>query len=101
MNARANDLRGILNGIDYTDFSPDNDKKIFKSYTVDDFRRNKVKNKIALQKELGLKQDEKCFMIGIVSRLTDQKGSTMTRSPRTSTTPMSCPTRSMQHPTHS
>ena len=74
MNARANDLRGILNGIDYTDFSPDNDKKIFKSYTVEDFRKNKVKNKIALQKELGLKQDEKCFMIGIVSRLTDQKG---------------------------
>ena len=35
MNARANDLRGILNGIDYTDFSPDNDKKIFKSYTVE------------------------------------------------------------------
>ena len=34
----------------------------------------RVKNKIALQKELGLKQDEKCFMIGIVSRLTDQKG---------------------------
>ncbi len=29
---------------------------------------------MALQKELGLKQDEKCFMIGIVSRLTDQKG---------------------------
>ena len=112
MNARANDLRGILNGIDYTDFSPDNDKKIFKSYTVDDFRRNKVKNKIALQKELGLKQDEKCFMIGIVSRLTDQKGkrdtrtcsaistgSTTTRSPRTSTIPMNCPTRSMRLPT--
>ena len=48
MNARANDLRGILNGIDYTDFSPDNDKKIFKSYTVDDFRRNKVNAVLSL-----------------------------------------------------
>ena len=74
MNARSNDLRGIINGIDYTDFSPDNDKKIPQPYTVDNFRKMKVKNKLALQKELGLKVDEKCFMIGIVSRLTDQKG---------------------------
>ena len=41
---------------------------------MDNFRKMKVKNKLALQKELGLKVDEKCFMIGIVSRLTDQKG---------------------------
>ncbi len=74
LNARQNDLRGIINGIDYTDFSPDNDKYIVKPYTVENFRRNKVKNKTELQKELGLKEDPKCFMIGIVSRLTDQKG---------------------------
>ena len=36
--------------------------------------RSKVKNKIALQKELNLEQDPKIMMIGIVSRLTDQKG---------------------------
>ena len=74
LNARAHDLRGILNGIDYTDFSPDNDKNLVKPYTVETFRKDKVKNKVALQKELGLKEDPKCFMIGIVSRLTDQKG---------------------------
>ena len=74
LNARANDLRGIINGIDYTDFSPDNDKYIAKPYTVETFRRNKVKNKTELQRELGLAEDPKCFMIGIVSRLTDQKG---------------------------
>ena len=74
LNARAHDLRGILNGIDYTDFSPDNDKKIPHRYNASNFRREKIKNKIDLQRELGLKQDEKCFMIGIVSRLTDQKG---------------------------
>ena len=74
MNARSAELHGILNGIDYTDFSPDHDTKIAKPYTVSTFRRDKIKNKIALQKELGLRRDEKCMMIGIVSRLTDQKG---------------------------
>jgi len=74
LNARAHDLRGILNGIDYTDFSPDEDKNLVKPYNIKNFRKEKVKNKIALQKELGLAQDEKAFMIGIVSRLTDQKG---------------------------
>ena len=74
MNARSAELHGILNGIDYTDFSPDHDTKIAKPYTVSTFRRDKIKNKIALQKELGLRRDEKCMMIGIVSRRTDQKG---------------------------
>ena len=38
------------------------------------FRKEKVKNKRALQEELGLEKDDKKMMIGIVSRLTDQKG---------------------------
>ena len=38
------------------------------------FRKEKIKNKIALQKELGLEENHKTMMIGIVSRLTDQKG---------------------------
>ena len=74
MNARAHDLRGILNGIDYTDFSPEADKYIVRQYNAGNFRKEKVRNKIELQKELGLAQDEKCMLIGIVSRLTDQKG---------------------------
>ena len=43
-------------------------------YDARTFRKEKIKNKRALQKELGLAQDDKKFMIGIVSRLTDQKG---------------------------
>ena len=74
MNARANSLLGIVNGIDYTDFSPENDVHIVKNYTVDNFRKEKIKNKIALQEELGLEQDHHKMMIGVVSRLTDQKG---------------------------
>ncbi len=74
LNARVNDLRGILNGIDYTDYNPTTDPHIPFPYTAENFRRIKKKNKLALQKELGLAEDEKAMMIGIVSRLTDQKG---------------------------
>ena len=74
MRARAADLRGIVNGVDYTDFSPEVDKNIEFNYNAVNFRKEKVKNKRALQAELGLNQDDKAMMIGIVSRLTDQKG---------------------------
>ena len=74
MCARSNSLRGIVNGIDYEEFNPETDKYIEFKYNAVNFRKEKVKNKRALQAELGLEQDEKKFMIGIVSRLTDQKG---------------------------
>lgn len=74
MRARSNSLRGIVNGIDYQDFNPETDPLITKTYSARTFRKEKVKNKTALQEELGLPVDEKKFMIGIVSRLTDQKG---------------------------
>jgi starch synthase len=74
MNARANSLRGIVNGIDYDLFNPETDTHIEKNYSIKTFRKDKVKNKVALQKELGLEVDPDVMMIGIVSRLTDQKG---------------------------
>jgi len=74
LTARAGSLRGIVNGIDYDDFNPEVDKQIEFCYNAVNFRKEKVKNKRALQKEMGLEQDDKKFMIGIVSRLTDQKG---------------------------
>ncbi len=74
MYERMNDLRGIVNGIDYEDFNPENDKYILQNYSVDNFRKEKIKNKRALQEQLGLKVDDKKMLIGIVSRLTDQKG---------------------------
>lgn len=74
LRARSGDLRGIVNGIDYEDFNPETDPYIVKPYNAVNFRKEKVKNKRALQKELGLLQDDKKMMIGIVSRLTDQKG---------------------------
>ena len=74
MRARSNCLTGIVNGIDYDEFNPATDKRIVANYTQKTFRREKVKNKRALQQELGLEVDGNKFMIGIVSRLTDQKG---------------------------
>ena len=71
---RAEELSGIVNGLDYDEYNPANDPLIIKNYDVSNFRKEKVKNKTALQKELGLTVDPKVFTIGIVSRLTDQKG---------------------------
>ena len=74
MNARANDLWGIVNGLDYNDWNPDTDYRLAKNFNISNFRRNKPANKMALQEELGLDQDSHVMLIGIVSRLTDQKG---------------------------
>ena len=74
MRARSNCLTGIVNGIDYEEFNPATDTRIVSNYNQKTFRKEKPKNKKALQQELGLEVNDKKFMIGIVSRLTDQKG---------------------------
>lgn len=74
LTARANDLRGIVNGIDYEEYNPETDPFIASHYNAKNFRKEKIKNKRALQQELGLATDDKVMMIGLVSRLTDQKG---------------------------
>lgn len=74
LRARSADLRGIVNGIDYEEFNPEQDFYIAFPYNAVNFRKEKVKNKRALQEQLGLARDDRKMMIGIVSRLTDQKG---------------------------
>lgn len=74
IRARSHSLRGIVNGLDYEEYNPETDPFIANNYNAINFRKEKIKNKRALQTELGLKRDDKVFMIGIVSRLTDQKG---------------------------
>lgn len=74
MNARSNCLSGIVNGIDYEEYNPETDAHLQYHYSVETFRKVKAKNKVALQEELGLEKDPKKMMIGMVSRLTDQKG---------------------------
>lgn len=74
LRARNGSLRGILNGIDYEAFNPETDKDIVKQYNAINFRKEKIKNKRNLQEQLGLPVNDRCMMIGIVSRLTSQKG---------------------------
>lgn len=72
--SRRLDMLGIVNGIDYEIYDPDTDARLFANFNVDTFRKKKVNNKTKLQSQLGLEVDKKKFMIGLVSRLTDQKG---------------------------
>lgn len=74
MVAKDSSLYGIVNGIDYEEYNPETEDWIDYKYNVKTFRKEKVKNKTALQTELGLPKNPKTMMIGIVSRLTDQKG---------------------------
>lgn len=74
LRARNGSLCGIVNGIDYKEYNPISDCKIPHKYSVWNFRKEKIKNKRALQGELGFPIDDNKFMIGIISRLTDQKG---------------------------
>ena len=74
LSARHFDMQGIVNGIDYNAYNPETDEKIYYHYNVENFRKNKSVNKTRLQEELGLAVDKKKYMIGLISRLTDQKG---------------------------
>ena len=74
MRARSNNLSGIVNGIDYDEYNPETDPMLVHNYSPYNFRTEKVHNKTALQQELGMQVDGGKFMIGLVSRLTDQKG---------------------------
>ncbi len=74
LSARHFDKKGIVNGIDYKTFDPSSDSIIYQNYNALDFRKKKYKNKERLQADLGLTVDKKKYMIGLISRLTDQKG---------------------------
>ena len=66
-------LFGITNGLDYEDYDPETDPLVPKPYNFHTIDR-RVINKRALQKEFGLPEGEQHFVIGMVSRLTEQKG---------------------------
>ncbi len=67
-------LRGIVNGIDYDIWNPETDARLHANYGIADVLDKKKENKRKLQEELGLVQDEQKFVIGLISRLTNQKG---------------------------
>jgi len=67
-------LRGIVNGIDYDIWNPAADTRLYANYDITNVLERKKENKQKLQEELGLVQDDHKFVIGLISRLTDQKG---------------------------
>ncbi|MCL2741273.1 MAG: glycogen synthase GlgA [Oscillospiraceae bacterium] len=73
LRKRAGDLHGILNGVDYASMSPEKDRYIYANYGPGSVGL-KRENKVRLQAELDLNVDPHVPMVGIVSRLVDQKG---------------------------
>lgn len=67
-------LQGIINGIDIDSFNPRIDTNIFVNYDAVDFAQKRAKNKLFLQEKMGLPLSSNTFLVGMVSRLTDQKG---------------------------
>ncbi|MFH1459947.1 MAG: glycogen synthase GlgA [Candidatus Omnitrophota bacterium] len=73
LKTRKKDIQGILNGINYEEWNPCKNKSLVRNYGVDDIE-GKYENKIDLQKLGGLKTDKEIPLIGIITRLADQKG---------------------------
>ena len=74
LQMRYKDLSGITNGIDIEMWNPSKDELIYEKYNKVNVFKRKSLNKLALQKEMGLKEDRDVFLLGVVTRLTSQKG---------------------------
>lgn len=70
---RREALSGILNGIDTSVWNPSADAHLHQTYDAVTLER-KRSNKLALQRRMGLPEDPDAFLMGMVSRMTDQKG---------------------------
>lgn len=79
LTMRKDDLDGILNGIDIAEWNPKTDKFIPHTYSIRNLS-NKKKNKKALLDQAQLKYSESIPVIGMVTRLTKQKGLELLKS---------------------
>ncbi|HUZ06137.1 MAG TPA: glycogen/starch synthase, partial [Candidatus Paceibacterota bacterium] len=73
LRLRRKNLFGILNGVDYKEWNTTDNNFLPKPYSMTRMA-GKTANKLALQKELGLPQQEKVPLFGTISRLAEQKG---------------------------
>jgi len=73
LRTRSADLTGILNGVDYGEWSPETDRHLPRHYFAHDFRGKRAA-KLALRKRLGLADPPRTPLFGVVSRLIWQKG---------------------------
>lgn len=74
ISSRSFVLNGIVNGIDMDAWNPSKDKHLVRNYDMSNFSEGKAANKVALQKELGLNQNENIPLIAFIGRLDYQKG---------------------------
>ena len=74
INSVFHKTTGIINGIDYEYFSPQNDKELYFNYSKDNIVEGKAKNKEGFQKEYGLKPCNNVPLIAMITRLTEGKG---------------------------
>ena len=70
---RRDRLMGIINGIDYEEYNPSTDCFIAANYDCKSLERRLI-NKTTLQKQVGLREDSTIPLMGMVSRLDEQKG---------------------------
>ncbi|MBI5968882.1 MAG: glycogen synthase GlgA [Deltaproteobacteria bacterium] len=73
LQERQEDLYGILNGVDYKEWSPSEDAYIKERYGPSDFKGKKA-CKADLQRQFGLPVKDDVPLIGTISRLAEQKG---------------------------
>lgn len=74
ISERRNDLMGILNGLDIKRFNPETDKAIVSHFNAHEYIEQRAENKRMLQIAARLPIREEVPLIGVVSRLTWQKG---------------------------
>jgi starch synthase len=73
LSYRHNELHGIINGIDYDEYNPATDRCLVRNYDPGTIEK-RGENKLALQKRSGLPQNPDIPLVGMVSRLEEQKG---------------------------
>ncbi|MBD3258019.1 glycogen synthase GlgA [candidate division GN15 bacterium] len=73
LSSRSDDLHGILNGVDYSLWSPSRDKLIPHKFTTSNLSGKKT-GRVELMNKAGLPIRNKVPLIGMITRLTDQKG---------------------------
>jgi starch synthase len=74
LQQRRNVLYGIINGVDYSQWSPQADECLPVKYGPADYREGKAKCRAPLQREFNLPQDAAAPLVAFVGRLTEQKG---------------------------